>query len=49
MPFLEVRTEYIEASFEAVASEYGDFDCYLREGLDFSEEQRSQLKENLLE
>ncbi|MBW2267864.1 MAG: tyrosine-protein phosphatase [Deltaproteobacteria bacterium] len=49
LPLLEVRREYVEASFEAVRVEYGDFDTYLRRGLEFSDAQREQLQANLLE
>lgn len=49
LPFLEVRREYIEASFAAVRSKWGDFDRYLHEGLCISEAQRNRLKELLLE
>lgn len=48
-PLLEVRREYVEASFEAVRVEYGDFDSYLRTGLEFSDAQRERLQDNLLE
>ena len=48
-PLLEVRREYVEASFEAVRVEYGDFDTYLRKGLEFSDPQRARLQANLLE
>jgi protein-tyrosine phosphatase len=48
-PLLEVRIEYIEASFEAVETEWGSFDCYLHEGLGISRAQREQLRKNLLE
>jgi protein-tyrosine phosphatase len=48
-PLLEVRREYVEASFEAVRVEYGDFDAYLRMGLEFSDAQRERLQTNLLE
>ncbi len=49
LPFLEVRTEYIEASFAAVRAGWGSFDRYLREALDISDEQRESLKESLLD
>jgi protein-tyrosine phosphatase len=48
-PLLEVRREYVAASFEAVRVEYGDFDSYLRTGLEFSDAQRERLQDNLLE
>lgn len=48
-PLLEVRTEYIQASFEAVRNEWGDFDGYLHEGLGVSREQRERLRGELLE
>ena len=48
-PLLEVRRGYVEASFEAMHSEWGGFDGYLREGLGIGAAQREQLRENLLE
>ncbi|MDG2303312.1 MAG: tyrosine-protein phosphatase [Candidatus Binatia bacterium] len=48
-PLLEVRPEYIEASFEAMRERWGDFDSYLRDGLGVSEAQRDQLRAKLLE
>jgi protein-tyrosine phosphatase len=47
-PFLEVRREYIEASFAAVREEWGEFDRYLHEGLGITEKQRDALREQLL-
>ena len=49
LPLLQVRREYIEASFQAVRDEYGDFDTYLRKALDFSDAQRNRLQAHLLE
>ena len=48
-PFLEVRREYIAASFDAMHEEWGTFDRYLHEGLAISESQRERLRELLLE
>jgi protein-tyrosine phosphatase len=48
-PFLEVRREYIESSFEAVRAGWGSFDRYLHEGLGITAGQRKQLRESLLE
>ena len=48
-PFLDVRREYIEASFTAVREDWGSFDRYLSEGLGFSDEQRGRLRERMLE
>ncbi len=48
-PFLEVRREYIEASFSAMHEDWGTFDRYLTEGLSISHPQRTQLRESLLE
>jgi protein-tyrosine phosphatase len=48
-PFLEVRREYIEASFKAIQEHWGSFDRYLIEGLGITEQQREQLREGLLE
>jgi protein-tyrosine phosphatase len=49
LPLLEVRLEYVEASFEALHREWGSFDAYFHDGLGISEAQRRQLAENLLE
>jgi protein-tyrosine phosphatase len=48
-PLLEVRREYVEASFAIVRAEYGDVDGYLRKGLEFTDAQRDALRANLLE
>jgi len=48
-PLIEVREEYIRASFEAMHAEWGTFDRYLHEGLDIDEAQREQLRKQLLE
>lgn len=48
-PFLEVRPEYISASFDAVREDWGTFDRYLHEGLGITEAQRARLCESLLE
>lgn len=48
-PLIGVRAEYIQASFDAVDSDWGDFDTYLREGLGVTDEERQAIRENLLE
>ena len=48
-PVIEVRLSYVEASFEAVHTEWGGIEGYLREGLGIADAQREQLRENLLE
>ena len=48
-PLIGVREEYIQASFDAVDSDWGDFDTYLREGLGVTDEEREALRHNLLE
>lgn len=48
-PLLEVRPEYIQASFEAVRADWGDFNGYLHRGLGISTEQRERLRNDLLE
>jgi protein-tyrosine phosphatase len=48
-PVIEVRRSYVEASFEAVHTEWGGIEGYLREGLGIADAQREQLRENLLE
>jgi len=49
LPFLEVRREYIAASFKAIQEGWGSFDRYLMEGLGITQEQREQLRQGLLE
>jgi len=46
---LEVRPEYLQAAFDAVDAEYGDFETYLTEGLGLSEATLSALRDALLE
>jgi protein-tyrosine phosphatase len=46
---LEVRPEYLQAAFDAVDAEYGDFDTYLTEGLGVSEETLAALRDALVE
>jgi len=48
-PLIEVRTEYIEASFTAVREEWGDFDGYLEVGLGIGDAEREAIRENLLD
>jgi len=48
-PLLEVRREYIEASFEAVHADWGSFEGYLEKGLGISEAQRDAIRRNLLD
>jgi protein-tyrosine phosphatase len=48
LPVLEVRPEYIAASFDAVKKEYGTFDNYLRKGLGISKAELAELRKNLL-
>ena len=48
-PLLEVRGEYLDASFAAVRSAWGDTDTYLREALGLSDDRRAHLRDQLLE
>jgi protein-tyrosine phosphatase len=48
-PLVGVREEYIQASFDAVREDWGDFDGYLREGLQITDAEREAIRENLLE
>jgi protein-tyrosine phosphatase len=48
LPVLEVRPEYIAASFATVKKQYGTFDNYLRKGLGISKAEFAKLKQNLL-
>ena len=47
-PLLEVRPEYIGASFDAVKQKYGTFGKYLTKGLRVSKAELAALKKNLL-
>ena len=47
-PLLEVRREYIEASFEAVQEDWGGFDGYLAKGLGITSGEREAIRRNLL-
>lgn len=48
-PIVTVRREYIEASFDAIRKDWGDFDTYLHRGLGISSAERESIRENLLE
>lgn len=48
VPLLEVRPEYLNASFAEVKKKYGTFDNYLREGLGITKSDLAKLKKNLL-
>lgn len=48
-PLLEVRVEYLQSSFEVMHEDWGDFDHYLHEALGITEQQREQLRKNLLD
>lgn len=48
-PLIGVREEYIQASFDAVDTDWGDFDTYLSRGLGITAEEREAIRENLLE
>jgi len=48
-PLVGVREEYIRSSLNAVAEDWGDFDTYLSQGLDITDEERESLRSNLLE
>ncbi|MET9290664.1 tyrosine-protein phosphatase [Streptomyces sp. NPDC003077] len=47
-PVLEVRPEYLNASFEEVQARYGTFDHYLREGLGLNDQVLTDLRKALL-
>ncbi|HZR83220.1 MAG TPA: tyrosine-protein phosphatase [Candidatus Binatia bacterium] len=47
-PVLEVRPEYLQASFDAIREIYGDVETYLREGLGLDPATLRRLRENLL-
>jgi protein-tyrosine phosphatase len=49
LPLLEARKEYLQAAIDQIENEYGDFWAYLRVGLGFSEEERLNMMELLLQ
>jgi len=48
-PLIGVRESYIQSSFDAVESDWGDFDTYLSQGLGVTDAERDAIRENLLE
>jgi protein-tyrosine phosphatase len=48
-PLIGVQEAYIQASLEAVQTDWGDFDTYLAEGLGVTSEERVAIRHNLLE
>lgn len=48
-PVIEVRSEYIESSFNAVREGWGNFETYLEEGLGITEAQSDAIRKNLLD
>jgi protein-tyrosine phosphatase len=49
LPLFEARTEYLEAAFEQITQEFGTLDDCVRDGLNFSDDDRFRLKNLLLE
>ncbi|MFF8379703.1 tyrosine-protein phosphatase [Streptomyces sp. NPDC015661] len=47
-PLLDVRPEYLNASFDEVEEEYGSFRGYLRKGLGIDNQELEELKQDLL-
>lgn len=48
-PLLGVEPRYIEAALQAMESEYGSIEGFVRDGLGLNDQQLQQLRENLLE
>ncbi len=48
-PLVGVREAYIQASFDTVREDWGDFDGYLRDGLGVTDAEREAIRHNLLE
>ena len=46
---MEVRPEYLDASFSAIDEHYGSFDNYLDQGLDIDEQTLERLRAGLLQ
>ena len=49
LPLFETRQEYLEAALEQIRLEFGTIDNFIRDGLNFSDEDRTRLKNNLLD
>ena len=49
LPLFEAKAEYLEAAFEQLRLEFGTIDDFIRGGLNFSDEDRFRLKNNLLD
>ena len=49
LPFFEARKEYFEAALEQINRDYGTVNNYAKHGLNFSEEDKFELKKLLLE
>ncbi|MFD4373926.1 tyrosine-protein phosphatase [Streptomyces sp. NPDC058486] len=47
-PLLDVRPQYLNASFEQVGKDFGSFRAYLREGVDLDAHELKSLKRRLL-
>jgi protein-tyrosine phosphatase len=48
-PMLEAREEYLDAAYDEVATRYGPFEAYLRQGLGLDDGVLAALRDNLLE
>lgn len=48
-PLLEARSGYLEAAYNQIKTDFGTIDDYVRDGLNFSDEDRQRLKDLLLE
>lgn len=46
---LTVEPEYLQAAFDAVAEQYGDWDTYLTENLGLTPDEIEAFREQLLE
>ena len=46
---VEVRPQYLQASFDTMRDEYGSIDGYLRKGLGISDAERARFKRQMLE
>ena len=45
---MTVKREYLEAAFETIKEEYGDFNTYMKDGLEISEQEMEELRKEYL-
>ena len=48
-PLLGIEQTYLQAAFDVIEEDWGDFDTYVREGLELTEEDIERMKARFLE